>query len=642
MLHDWSPGERDWERLCVDLRVARNSHAQRSHRKVTALIQASREAYEREVEAFFAGLAVDSATTASLRDALARVRAYVTWLHWVSWNAANLAPLVSNAPAGAAMRLALGTLAYAAGRLVDDGLDGHLTYKERHETAVGAIVGARRSAESLAAACGESVFLGMLVFRYAMRRLNTECPHICGSIEKMFDSIAAAALTELHVPSNVTSSAYRRVIRGKAALYNMLLYRPLLAGGTRSGVWRVLRALYEMDEVAQILNDLKDVDDDRTRGRMNGFNAAVFSLADATQVLRARLVRLWGRTSRLDLEAAGALAAMFENVGIGQLSGPRFAFSPSPIDIAIERGLNRLRRAQLGTGEFRTSYSTSVGMVESTAVESPFATAMIVAALGILPRRRIATMIASATSWLATWPRPDGWVCFLRSGIDPDVDDTCLVSFVLQRFCDSLRPFHGLATEIAAWPRRDGLLVTWRRPTLTAANDVDPCVSANALRLLAQNRVPTRGLAEEVGTALFSGRYDAGTLYYESPAALAYLASANAETLNEVADPARWATEISRLVPRAASVNDVAMTLTLLTRIAHPRDAQFRATAAKLAARLLAAQQDDGGWSPHAMFRAFNYWGSAELTTALALEALAACAAWSAGGAGPYPPAVSS
>ena len=418
----------------------------------------------------------------------------------------------------------------------------------------------------------------------------------------------------------------------------MLLYRPLLAGATRVKPWRLLRALYEMDELAQIVNDFQDVDEDRASGRMNAFVAGVYDLGGATRMLRARLTRLWAQASRLESEAAGALAAMFENVGIDRLADPEIEFAQTAEDRAIARGLDRLRAAQHPTGEFRSWYSTSASMTLPIALESPFVTAMVVAALEPLPRRRTVNIVRAATSWLATWPRPDGWVCFLREGIDPDVDDTCLVGFVLQRFAESLRPFYQLATEIAAQPRRDGLLLTWRRPTPTASNDVDPCVSANALRFLVQNGVPPRGLGRELGRALLSGRYTDGTLYYESPAALAYLASASAETRYELADSAGWTAEVSRLVARASSTNDVAMTLTLLTRIADPRETRARSMAAKLTVRLLSTQEADGGWPAHATFRAFNYWGSPELTTAFALEALAACAAWSAAGGGPSRP----
>ena len=59
MRHHLLPDERDWERLCVELRVARNAHAQRSHRQVSELIHSSREAYsERSTPSLLTSLSI--------------------------------------------------------------------------------------------------------------------------------------------------------------------------------------------------------------------------------------------------------------------------------------------------------------------------------------------------------------------------------------------------------------------------------------------------------------------------------------------------------------------------------------------------------------------------------------------------------
>lgn len=630
MTRSASSAEEDWDALWRQLCAASAEHEAAHRNAVNQLIHLSRNHYDREIDDFVNRIATHSAATVQLAPMLDAARAYLSWMHWVAWNAANLAPLIEGDLARAAQRLALGTLAYAAGRLVDDGLDGHLSFKEKKQSLVGALAAVRSEQGAIADARAESVFFGMLVYRRASERLRIECPSVSDTLQAMFDEISAAVLDELHAGPQSATSSYRRIIRGKAVLYNMLLYRPLLCD-TRA--WRVLRILYEMDELAQLVNDFNDFPEDSVAGRPNAVVVGLYELADARVSFHKRLGRLWQRASRLEPPARWVMAAMLQNLGIDRLGALPATPPPPGTDRAIARGLEWLQRAQCRSGEFRLAYSTVSSMTHPVYCESPFATAMIVAALEPLHYPEINHMIRSAVYWLATWRRPDGWFTFLRQGIDPDVDDTSLISTILQRHDAAPSEYSDIAMEIASWPRRDGLLVTWRRPAGTTANDVDPCVSANALRLLKQNGLVAHDLERALGHALRDETHANGTLYYESPAALPYLLSVIPDSRERVADANTWSERVSYLLAHASSINDLAMTVTLVTRVSSASDPRASRIVAELVSRLREAQQPDGSWRAHAMFRAFNFWGGPELTTALVIEALACHAAW--GGDGP-------
>jgi hypothetical protein len=224
--------------------------------------------------------------------------------------------------------------------------------------------------------------------------------------------------------------------------------------------------------------------------------------------------------------------------------------------------------------------------------------------------------------YLTTWRRPDGTVAFLRQGIDPDLDDTALVNWVTQTRLGGGADHAALARRLADAPREGGLFLTWVRPA-AAGNDVDPCVTANVVRFLAANGVPCAGALGALRAALDDAAFASGTLYYEAPASLCYLAASLPPALRaELGGPAEWAARAHRVAAardagRPDGVVNAAMALTVACVAGLPA-----AHTAPLAAALLSHQTAAGSWPRHAAFRAFGYWGSSALTTALAIEAL--------------------
>lgn len=287
------------------------------------------------------------------------------------------------------------------------------------------------------------------------------------------------------------------------------------------------------------------------------------------------------------------------------------------------RAVARLTVAQRPSGELPTFWSPSPDLSRPTRAESPFITGLALLLAAELPAA--GSLRRRGAAYLRGWRRADGLFAFLRDGIDPDLDDTCLLGYVLQREDPSWTGFPALARRVAGLPCRAGLFETWVRPVAGAPNDVDPCVSVNVLRFLHHNGIARGETEDALRRAFHDPASYAGTLYYHPPLSLPWLVLTLAPPLRARLVGNRFP---RALVDRAsaaaqgdANATDLALALLVATRAgAHP---QVRA---RLAKRLLEREEGHGCWRGTAFFRAFNYWGSAELTTAVAAHALSAFA----------------
>jgi hypothetical protein len=143
------------------------------------------------------------------------------------------------------------------------------------------------------------------------------------------------------------------------------------------------------------------------------------------------------------------------------------------------------------------------------------------------------------------------------------------------------------------------------------------------LRFLSQNVVRAEAPVAAVRAALRDPAQRDGTLFYVAPAALPYLVSSLCRRLRDaVMSPAERNAHARALLERCwreelGSVHDRALALTVCCAEGVPS-----ACTRFLAEGLLDSQGANGAWPARAAFRAFNFWGSAELSTALAVEAL--------------------
>jgi hypothetical protein len=220
-------------------------------------------------------------------------------------------------------------------------------------------------------------------------------------------------------------------------------------------------------------------------------------------------------------------------------------------------------------------------------------------------------------AYLASKRKKNGYYCFLNHGIDPDLDDVCLLNSLMQSLHVADTFDHTrLALAISQLPTCEGLFQTWIRPDRRASNDWDECVNVNVIRFLYQNGISCGKSTAAIRTALFRERM--GTLYYDSRFALPYLVSTLPAALRALLFRRR-----GHCVPLNSggfkdTVLDMAMQLAGLCGVGTPPDGLR-----KLSTELVKSQKADGCWPSVGAFRAFNFWGSRELTTAVVLDALA-------------------
>lgn len=326
---------------------------------------------------------------------------------------------------------------------------------------------------------------------------------------------------------------------------------------------------------------------------------------------------------------------------------------------AIARGLAFLERRQLPSGAFPVVCTTDPAM-ERGCVEDPslFPTALIAHALSFSPEA--AAMRARAEDFLLGEMDRNGlWKHWTGEHpqyalLPPDLDDTSCASAVLARAGRALpdnRPI------LLANRDRNGLFYTWIVPrigwrgpayaratlpqllripalwmffrqTSAASGDVDAAVNANALFYL--GRVPNRAAVERhLIAVLRDGRESQCDKWYENPFAIWYFFSrALAGAAPEAGALIR--ARIAAAAPTSALEAALAIASLNYWRLEAPpamRD------------RLLADQLASGGWPRAAFYHGGRKrrrdgsfeaphpdtprWGSEELTTALAIEALA-------------------
>jgi hypothetical protein len=288
------------------------------------------------------------------------------------------------------------------------------------------------------------------------------------------------------------------------------------------------------------------------------------------------------------------------------------------VNESVERGARWLRLSQHSTGQFATYWARSRRMTPAYGVDSPFITGMILLALQRFHSHDTRAIAARGTRYLTRVRRDDGLFTFLGDGTDPDVDDICLLNSIVQatEFRSSF-DYQQLASRVAALPRGDSLYRTWIRGDLGQANDVDPCVNVNVFRFLHQNRLPCEHLIEALRRTLQTP--PAATIYYVSPLATWWMVStlpAAARVLLTAGIPHHLSDAIfSRTHPSSA--------LDAGFQIGGLGLAQSRAVLPQLIIKLLEWQDQTGAWPIAPAFRGFNYWGSPELTTGVAVGALA-------------------
>ncbi|MBN2737178.1 MAG: terpene cyclase/mutase family protein [Spirochaetales bacterium] len=298
---------------------------------------------------------------------------------------------------------------------------------------------------------------------------------------------------------------------------------------------------------------------------------------------------------------------------------------------AVEQGLLWLKKVQLPQGEFKTYLSPSPSMEYSRYDSSPFVTCGILYNLSFLDHPVVEGIQKKAKFFLTELADKNFlwryWTPRSQKKIDPDMDDTCLISFVLQKIFNIEEIAQNKAILLAN-RNEDGLFSTWIRKK-NAPNDVDTVVNANAILYLGQN--PLCGeAAKYIMDCIRVGWEDGSYWYYLNNLSLYYaVARAYANGIRAFADITGLITE-KILVEQLENGSfhtplQTAMALCTLLNFNYPKDNKtFQAINF-----LLNSQTESGYWPEEAFYcgpeppHRHVWFGSRELTTGVCLEALA-------------------
>ena len=277
---------------------------------------------------------------------------------------------------------------------------------------------------------------------------------------------------------------------------------------------------------------------------------------------------------------------------------------------------------------WREGEDPSAGVADHTL----FTTACVLYALRHVNAAQADDIARAAIRFLIEEMRPPGvwsyWTTASGKRMDPDLDDTALISFLLRRH----HPHIALGTNVEAiLSARDeaGLFRTWLRGP-DRQNDVDAVVNANVVLYLGE-RPQTQAACAHLRDLVLTGREAGSYRYYVDDAALHYAISRaswhGVRGLSDLRDPlVEKALGRQRADGSFGDTLSTAWTLSTLMNVgADCADAIGRGLGS-----LLVGQSPDGGWPVIAAFAGPEppaprtlRWGSQELTTAACIEALA-------------------
>jgi len=339
----------------------------------------------------------------------------------------------------------------------------------------------------------------------------------------------------------------------------------------------------------------------------------------------------------------------------------------SSVQAALLRAIDFLRHVQLPSGEFRVFTSLLPGMTDQWILDpSVFPTALMVHSLAFAAGTE--AMRERALDFLEAQRDPGGlWRHWTRDHshfktLPADVDDTCCVSSVLAqagrtgadqrlvlanrdakgRFLTWFIPrpwWRGVRHARVTWPHllHPAILFLFFRQTSAAPRDIDAGVNANALQYLGAFDGHEAVVDYLLAILRDGGEADADK-WYDNRFVLWYLFARALVPLTAEAAPLLLA-RLRTAEPQSALERALALSTRLACGEALP-DEELEA--------LLSEQAPDGSWRRAAVYWGGRErrrdgtlapahpdtprWGSEELTTAFAIEALARCLSISKGG----------
>jgi|tagenome__1003787_1003787.scaffolds.fasta_scaffold20910782_2 hypothetical protein len=299
---------------------------------------------------------------------------------------------------------------------------------------------------------------------------------------------------------------------------------------------------------------------------------------------------------------------------------------------ALEGAIFFLERRQLPSGEIplyrlrlggndqweydETMSGTAIAAISLTSVSHPTAVTVRQRALGFLCRE----MLVPGAWKFWSQDHPNAYWA------DADVDDTVLASLALERAHPHIAMGSNLELLLENIDER-GRFKTWLR-SADSHNDVDPVVNANAVAYVGPKR-DTTIVCSWLNRLVFNEEGIVSHYYVQSEAFFYALSRAfrrGVSQLNESRE--RAICQLAGLRKPDGSYGDVLATAYVLCALRNYQAAEGDETT-EVVDWLLEQQTADGSWplikacaGPEPPNQPSVWWGSAELTTALVVEAL--------------------
>ena len=318
---------------------------------------------------------------------------------------------------------------------------------------------------------------------------------------------------------------------------------------------------------------------------------------------------------------------------------------------AIKKGVYFLRQAQLEDGEFITLASANQQLVNGTFDSSPYATSLILYCLSFLPQAEIKDINQKAISFLLSQIEgPSIWRYWSKKhqthkALPPDLDDICCISYVLKQHHIDIPSNKEI---LLASRDENGLFYTWLVPRKTASpeikmtvsqhvgtneiisvlvtnsiNDIDSIVNTNVLFYLGDT-AETKAASDYLINIIEQNLEIESTDYYIDPYTLYYMISraywSGVSSFGKI-QKAIINKLVSKIFKSNSWTNELEAALAICTMINFQETDNFLLQTINF---LLDRQGQDGSWPAATMFIGpAPYYGSAELTTAYCLEAIA-------------------
>ena len=303
--------------------------------------------------------------------------------------------------------------------------------------------------------------------------------------------------------------------------------------------------------------------------------------------------------------------------------------SGDDLSSAIRRGVGFLADRQLSYGEIRTVRAEDRALEQNPVFDSsPYATTYVLYSLGFVRDPAVAAIERRAREFLADEMEPPGvWRYYSSRNpkiLPPDLDDTACAALVLRPHLDQIR--QGLHFRIFLANRdREGRFRTF---LADGGNSVDAVVNANVVCYLGE-REETRAACDFLRRFVLGRREGETSIYGVDELSLYYVLSRayfqGAKGLADCAAPILDA--LFSRQGRDGSFGDEISTAFALATLANfeIRESEKSERVDRAASWLAAQQRADGSWPRAAFYIDFGggYYGSEELSTAFALEALA-------------------